>query len=161
MLEISSPIGNIFVDEEFKDLKIKEFETLKLSRLDLEKRILRRNTNQGTDVALNLTPGIKLRNGDIFAKGNTTILVEQLPEKVISVKLKTQNNFKVLILLGHIIGNRHRPVFIQDDEILFPIQADSEIGVFTSLFQGIKEHIEISIKEQVFYPLQNTDVHEH
>ena len=43
----------------------------------------------------------------------------------------------VMTLLGHIIGNRHRPISIQSEEILFPIQADSEKEVFTKLFQNI------------------------
>jgi len=161
MLEITSPIGNIFLNKEFGDLKNKNFEKLKISRLELEKRILRRKTDHGTDVGLNLEPGVKLRNGDVIKNGDAIIVVEQLPEKVISVKLKTKNIIDVMVLLGHIIGNRHRPISIQKEEILFPIQADSELEVFTKLFQNIINHVEMSIEEQIFSPNSGADVHEH
>ena len=159
MLEISSPIGNIFLNEEFGDLK--NYEKLKISRMELEKRILRRKTDNGTDVGLNLDPGVKLHHGDVIKNGDSIIVIEQQPEKIISIKLGAKNNTSMLVILGHIIGNRHRPISIQNDEILFPIQADSEIEVFTKLFQNIINHIEMSIEERVFSPSTGADVHEH
>ena len=161
MLEVNSPIGNIFLDEGFDDLKSGDFEKLKISRMELEKRILRRKTDRGTDVGLNLDPGVKLRNGDIIKNGDTKIIVEQLPEKIIIVKLKNKKMADVMVLLGHIIGNRHRPISIQGDEISFPIQADSEKEVFTKLFQSIINHIDITVEEQIFSPQLGADVHEH
>jgi len=161
MLEISSTIGNIFLDEEFNDLKSENFEKLQISRIELEKRILRRKTDHGTDVGLRLDPGVKLHNGDVIKNGDTIIVVEQLPEKVISVKLKTEHNIDVMVLLGHIIGNQHRPISIQKEEILFPIQADSEMEVFTKLFQNIINHVEMNIEERIFSPKSGADVHEH
>ena len=161
MLEVNSTIGNIFLDEGFDDLKSKNFERLKISRMELEKRILRRKTDRGTDVGLNLDPGVKLRNGDIIKNGDTKIIVEQLPEKIIIVKLKNKKMADVMVLLGHIIGNRHRPISIQGDEISFPIQADSEKEVFTKLFQSIINHIDITVEEQIFSPQLGADVHEH
>jgi len=161
VLEVNSPVGNIFLDEGFNDLKNGNFERLKISRMELEKRILRRMTDRGTDVGLKLDPGVKLRNGDVFKNEEKRIVIEQLPEKVISVRIKTKNMSYVMGLIGHIIGNRHRPISIQKDEISFPIQADSEKEVFTKLFQSIINHIEMTVKEQVFYPSSGADVHEH
>ncbi len=161
MLEVNSPIGNIFNDEKFNNLQNNNFEKLEISRMELEKRILRRKTDRGTDVGLNLEPGTTLCNGDIIQNGNSMIVIKQLPEKVISVKLKTKNNFDVMVLLGHIIGNRHRPVSIQKEEVLFPIQADSEKEVFTKLFHDIIEHIDMNIEERIFLPNTGADVHEH
>jgi len=105
VLEVNAPIGNIFLDEGFNDLKNGNFEKLKISRMELEKRILRRMTDCGTDVGLKLDPGVKLRNGDVFKNEDKRIVIEQIPEKVISVKLKATNNSEVMVLLGHIIGN--------------------------------------------------------
>ncbi len=161
MLEVSSPIGNIFLDKGFDELKSKNFERLKISRMELEKRILRRKTDRGTDVGLNLEPGVKLRHGDVIKNGDMKIVVEQLPEKIITVKLKNKKMTDVMVLLGHIIGNRHRPISIQGDEISFPIQADSEKEVFTKLFQSIINHIEMTVEEQIFSPQSGADVHEH
>ncbi len=161
MLEVNSPVGNIFLDEGYDDLKSGNFEKLKISRMELEKRILRRKTDRGTDVGLNLEPGVKLRHGDVIKNGDTRIVVEQLPEKIISVRLKNKKMTDVMVLLGHIIGNRHRPISVKNDEISFPIQADSEKEVFTKLFQSIINHIEMTVEERIFSPHSGADVHEH
>ena len=161
MLEVNSPIGNIFVDEGFDELKNGNCEKLKISRMELERRILRRKTDRGTDVGLNLEPGVKLRHGDVIKNGDMKIIVEQLPEKIITVRLKNKKMADVMLLLGHIIGNRHRPISIKGDEVSFPIQADSEKDVFTKLFQNIINHIEITIEEKIFFPHSGADIHEH
>ena len=161
MLEVNSPVGNIFLDEGFDDLKSGNFEKLRISRMELEKRILRRKTDRGTDIGLNLDSGVKLRHGDVIKNGDMKIVVEQLPEKIITVRLKNKEMTEVMTLLGHIIGNRHRPVSIKKNEISFPIQADSENEVFTKLFQSIIDHIEMTVGEQIFSPHSGADTHEH
>ncbi len=161
MLKVNSPIGNIFLDEEFDELKSGNSEKLKISRMELEKRILRRKTDRGTDVGLNLEPGVKLHHGDVIKNGDMKIVVEQLPEKIITVRLKNKEMTEVMTLLGHIIGNRHRPVSIKNNEISFPIQADSEKEVFTKLFQSIIDHIEMTVGEQIFSPHSGANTHEH
>ena len=157
MLNINSILGNIFKDS---SLEYGNFEKLIISRIDLEKRILRKKTNLGTDIGINLNSSTKLQHGDIIGSDETKIIVEQMPEKVISVKLK-ENDEKIAILLGHIIGNRHRPIAIKDKMILFPIQEDSELDRFERLLREIIEHIELKIKEEIFLPHTSADVHEH
>ena len=122
---------------------------------------MRRKTDRGTDVGLNLEPGIKLRHGDVIKNGDMKIVVEQLPEKIITVRLKNKKMADVMLLLGHIIGNRHRPISIKGDEVSFPIQADSEKEVFTKLFQSIINHIEIIVEERIFSSHSGANVHEH
>jgi len=161
VLEVNVPVGNIFLDEGLDELKSGNFERLKLSRMELEKRILRRKADRGTDVGLKLDPGVKLRHGDVINNGNMKIIVEQLPEKVISVRLKTKDMVDVMVILGHTIGNRHRPISIQREVISFPIQADSEKEIFTKLFQSIINHIVITIEEQIFLPHSGADIHGH
>ena len=157
MININSILGNIFKES---NLGKNNFEKLKISRIDLEKRILRKKTDLGTDIGINLDSGIKLQNGDIIGNEKIKIIVEQIPEKVISVKLK-ENNENIAILLGHIIGNRHRPIAIKDKIILFPIQEDSELEIFQRLFKEIIDHIELKIIEEIFLPHTSADVHEH
>lgn len=153
MLRINKILGNI------SSIDISGYEKLKISRIDLEKRILRRKTDRGTDVGLSLD-GVKLKHGDIIQNGDSKIVIEQLPEKVLSIKLKT-NDIDVMIILGHIIGNMHRPISIQGKEILFPIQADSEKEIFVKLFSDIINHIGITIKEEMFFPHSGATYHEH
>jgi len=157
MININSILGNIFKENNSENDNL---EKLKITRTDLEKRILRKKTNLGTDIGISLNSNTKLKHGDIIGNDETKIVVEQLPEKVISVKLK-QNNEKIAILLGHIIGNRHRPVAINDKKILFPIQENSELEIFQRLFKEIIEYIELEIQEEIFLPHTSADVHEH
>jgi len=98
MININLILGNIFKET---SLESTNFEKLAISRIDLEKRILRKKTDLGTDIGINLDSGIKLQHGDIIGNNETKIIVEQIPEKVISVKLK-ENNENIAILLGHI-----------------------------------------------------------
>ena len=157
MINVNSILGSIFKET---SLERTNFEKLIISRIDLEKRILRKKTDLGTDIGINLDSGIKLQHGDIIGNNETKIIVEQIPEKVISVKLK-ENNENIAILLGHIIGNRHRPIAIKNKMILFPIQEDSELEIFQRLFKEIIDHIELKIEEEIFLPHTSADVHEH
>ena len=157
MININSVSGNIFKET---SLRSENFEKIKISRVDLEKRILRRKTDSGTDIGINLDSGVKLQHGDVIGNDEVKIIVEQIPEQVISVKLK-ENDQNIAILLGHIIGNRHRPIEIKEKTIVFPIQEDSELEIFQRLFKEIIDHIELKIEKAIFLPHTSADVHEH
>ena len=157
MININSILGNIFKGI---DLENENFEKIMITRIDLEKRILRKKTDLGTDVGINLDSGIKLQHGDVIGNEKIKIVVNQIPEQVIRVKIK-ENNQNIAILLGHIIGNRHRPIAIKDKMILFPIQENSELEIFQRLFKEIIDSIELKIQEEIFLPHTSADVHEH
>ncbi len=170
MITIYSILGNIFHDKEWNEKfdqvnKTNSFETIKLPRSDLEKTRLRAKTNQGTDVGIVLNSGAKIQNGDVLiSNSDKFIIIQQNPEKVISVKKKDkiEPNFdKILILLGHIIGNRHRPIQIEDGKIIFPILSESELDIFKKLFSSIIDHIDMKIEERIFEPHGGMNVHEH
>lgn len=131
-------------------------EHLCMSRIELEKSRLRRETDVGTDVGLSLDPGTTLRDGDILAGGKRPIIVRQLAERVISVRLDDPG---MQVLAGHIIGNRHRPIAVEKGVIYFPAQADSELEVFEKLFAGIGATL--SMEEKVFTPNTGAGIHEH
>jgi len=106
----------------------------------------------------------KLHNGDVLlSETERLIVIEQIPEKVISIKTKkTENPEKILVTLGHIIGNRHRPIQIENDgRIIFPILSDSEIDVFKKLVSSVIDQIDIKIEERIFEPQNGMDLHEH
>ena len=169
MITISSVIGNVFYDTEYAE-KFKKVrgtancELIKVSRSELDKTRFRINTDKGTDVGMVLNEISKLHNGDVLlSETDRLIVIEQIPEKVISIKTKkTENSEKILVLLGHIIGNRHRPIQIENDgKIIFPILSDSEIDVFKKLFSSVIDQIDIKIEERIFEPQNGMDVHEH
>jgi len=163
MLKITSIAGNIFHENDFDCLVKSNFEYLKVTRTELEKNRMRRETDKGTDIGVMLEPGTVLHNGDILTDGQKTIVIKQLPEKVMAVKLRDNpsKSIELLVLVGHIIGNRHRPISIENEIIYFPIQSNSEFEVFQRLFADVIDKIEFSIEEKIFMPHSGANVHDH
>ena len=159
MLTVTSISGNIFHDKRYEALG-EDCERLCMSRSDLEKTRIRKRTDKGTDVGLALEAGHTLNHGDVLSDENKTIIVEQLPESVIAVRLKSDRVDR-LVLLGHIIGNRHRPISIKDNMVYFPIQTSSEIEIFEKLFSDMIDDIELSTEEMIFTPHAGADVRDH
>ena len=165
MLIVNTILGNIYKDDQLakkiEDSKKQgKFRRLLLSRIEMEKSRLRKKTDDGFDIGFVLEPGTKLQHGDIISESDETILIEQLPEKILTVKFK-ENRKDLLLLVGHIIGNRHRPISIRNETISFPIHDDSEMELFERLFHEVIHEIDLSIDEQRFSPHTSMDVHEH
>ena len=165
MLIVNTVLGNIYKDDQLakkiEDSKEQgKFRRLLLSRIEMEKSRLRKKTDDGFDIGFVLEPGTKLQHGDVISESDETILIEQLPEKTLTVKFK-QNDKNLFLLVGHIIGNRHRPISIRNETISFPIHDDSEMELFERLFHEVIHEIDLSIDEQCFIPHTSMDVHEH
>ena len=165
MLIVNTILGNIYKDDQLakkiEDSKKQgKFRRLLLSRIEMEKTRLRKKTDDGFDIGFVLEPGTKLQHGDVISESDETILIEQLPEKTLTVKFK-ENRKDLFLLVGHIIGNRHRPISIRNETISFPIHDDSEMELFERLFHEVIHEIDLSIDEQRFSPHTSMDVHEH
>jgi len=165
MLIVNTILGNMYKDDQLakkiEDSKERgKFRRLLLSRIEMEKTRLRKKTDDGFDIGFVLEPGTKLQHGDIISESDETILIEQLPEKILVVKFK-ENRKDLFLLVGHIIGNRHRPISIRNETISFPIHDDSEMELFERLFHEVIHEIDLSIDEQCFIPHTSMDVHEH
>ena len=165
MLIVNTISGNIYENDEIskKFQEVKQhgrFRRLILSRIEMEKSRLRKKTADGLDVGFVLEPGTKLNHGDVISKSDEIILIEQLPEKTLTVKFM-ENDKNLFLLVGHIIGNRHRPISIKNETISFPIHDDSEMELFERLFHQVIDKIDLSIDEQRFIPRVGMDVHEH
>ena len=165
MLIVNNISGNIYKNDNLakKIQEVKQHGTLRLlllSRIEMEKSRLRKKTEDGFDIGLVLEPGKRLRHGDIILESSETILIEQLPEKTLTVKFK-DNNPELLLLVGHIIGNRHRPISINNETISFPIHDDSEMELFERLFHEVIDKIDLTVDEQRFISHVGMDIHEH
>jgi len=165
MLIVNTVLGNIYKDDQLakkiEDSKEQgKFRRLLLSRIEMEKSRLRKKTEDGFDIGLVLESGKKLQHGDIILESSETILIEQLPEKTLTVKFKDSNP-ELFLLVGHIIGNRHRPISINNETISFPILDDSEMELFQRLFHEVIDKIDLTVDEQRFIPHVSMDVHEH
>jgi len=165
MLIVNAVSGNIYENDNLakKIQEVKQHGTLRLlllSRIEMEKSRLRKKTEDGFDIGLVLESGKKLQHGDIILESSETILIEQLPEKTLTVKFKDSNP-ELFLLVGHIIGNRHRPISINNETISFPILDDSEMELFQRLFHEVIDKIDLTVDEQRFIPHVSMDVHEH
>ena len=168
---MDSVLGNINNDKKLKE-KYDEMtsrnvcETIKIGRLESQRVRMRKISDKGTDVALTLPPGTRLRHGDvIIITENKMVVVGIEPESVIMIEIRENIHqddvVEVPVRIGHTIGNLHRPIKLEGNKIYFPIQADTELEMFKKLFEPINEHLDIKKTTMVFEPEDGTEIHEH
>lgn len=166
---VRSVVGNIHksmaLSREYRKRKSAgKSETISLSRSDMQRVRLRRKTDAGSDVGIIMQPEATLKDGDVLVSTKTKfIVVRQLSEKVLSVKVRDRgpvSTVEVSALVGHAIGNRHRPIAVSGGTIAFPIMADSELKLFEQLMPS--GSVRLKIEEKVFQPSgAATSNHEH
>ena len=168
MLLINSILGNAYRDSNLKEkienaTQNRTIKQLSLSRSDMEKSRLRTKTDDGTEIGLSLEPGTTLDHGDVLEINSNLIITHQLPEKILSVKVTDDHHSSsIRVQLGHIIGNRHRPLSITSDgSVLFPIHDENEVELFEKLFSEIIHHVSMTVEDKIFVPNQGMNVHEH
>lgn len=133
---------------------------VRLSRPELQKIRMRRRTDRGADLGVDLDPGSRLRHGDVLTDGSSFVVVEQSPEKVIVARWPDRAPTELPVLLGHAVGNMHRPLSVEGGAVAFPIQSDSEVKVFERLFSKLGA-LDLSVEERIFCPHEGADVHGH
>jgi urease accessory protein len=165
VLVIVSVNGNIFSDkrmsEKYRRAKASgKCEFLFVSRMEMERLRLRRRTDKGTDIGLVLDPGNRLNHGDVLTAKERFIVVEQKAEWVVSIslrKIEAKKMVSIAAIIGHTIGNRHKPIAIDNGTISFPAQSEEEVDTFRKL---LPSDIELKMTEQVFTPVVEAHVHE-
>ena len=118
---IEKIIGNVGREEEIAG---KTTEWVELDWEELSKRILRTETNQGTDIALKLNQEEPLQYGDLLfedAARRIAIRTKMEPVIVISPKDMTEMGKAAFEL-----GNRHTPCLIDENEII--VRADHTLN---------------------------------
>ncbi|MDQ6864949.1 MAG: Urease accessory protein [Thermoproteota archaeon] len=168
---MDSVLGNINNDKKLKEkydemAARKVCETIKISRLESQRVRMRKISDKGTDVALTLPPGTRLKHGDvIIITENKMVVVGIESEDVIMIEIRDNIHqddiVEVPVRVGHTIGNLHRPIRLEGNKIYFPIQADTELEMFKKLFEPINEHLDIKKTTMVFEPEDGTEIHEH
>jgi urease accessory protein len=171
MITINSVIGNMYHDSElrkrYEEMSSQSLsESIRISRMEAQRIRMRKRSSKGTDIALTLTPGTKLRHGDVLMLANDKMVIIELePEDVVVVQVKDNipehHIVEVPVRIGHAIGNLHRPIKLKGRKIYFPIQAHQEIEMFKKIFGSLLDHLEISHARMVFEPEEGMDVHEH
>lgn len=140
-------------------------EIVRVSRTEAERIRMRKISDKGNDVVIELPQNSRLKDGDVLlSTAEKMLVVEITPEMVAVVSLKNINDrhlFKTAVRIGHTIGNLHRPIRLEDNKIFLPIQAESELDLLRKLFSPMGEHVEVSSTYIVFEPEDGTNVHEH
>ena len=171
MITINSIIGNIYHDEnlrkQYEDMSSKSLcESIRINRIEAQRVRMRKRSSKGTDIALVMAPGTKLRHGDVLIVANDKMVIMELePENLAVIQVKDNidehDAVQLPVAIGHAIGNLHRPIKLEGRKIYFPIQTDSEIEMFKKIFGRVLDHLEISQDKMVFEPEEGMDVHEH
>jgi len=114
---IQEKIGNL-ADFDARDRNI---DYLPIEWYESAKRIQRKPTRSGLDVALRfLRESPALTDGDIlFANDQIIIAVEIIPCEAMTIKMTTPS---AIAAACYEIGNRHLPLFLEKDELLAPFE---------------------------------------
>jgi urease accessory protein len=171
MITINSTIGNIYHDDNlrkrYEEMSSQSLlESIRITRMEAQRVRMRKRSSKGTDIALTMTPGTRLRHGDVLIAANDKMITIELePENLAVIQVKDNihehDADQVTDTIGHAIGNLHRPIKLEGRKIYFPIQTDSEIEMFKKIFGRLLDHLEITQAKMVFEPEEGTDVHEH
>src|SRR5262245_44555877 len=119
MIHCDKIIGNINSDLPLKEkylamLKKGAVENIEITRLESERSRLRKMSDKGTDLALTLTSGTHVGDGDvILLTEERMIIAKRVSENVAMISLRgnisADHLFETAIKIGHTIGNMHRP----------------------------------------------------
>ena len=171
MITVTSVIGNIRSDKKLGDAyltlgKEKKVERILLPRMEAQRSRMRRSSDAGTDIAINLQHGVILKHGDVLLiDENKLIVVEYLPEDVLGFKIKKElssdEQVSAAVKLGHIIGNLHRSIFTIDNVTYMPIQSESEVANIRRNLAPIIACIDIIHTKIIFESEEGIEVHPH
>jgi urease accessory protein len=178
MLTITSILGNIkkdpLLNKKYEELFQKNLvENVMIQRSESEKVRMRKTSDKGTDIGFILPSGTHLMDQDVVFLDNNKMIVIKLSAELVAVlrfnghqfhEPNEQNNsnfINIAIKVGHTIGNLHRPLKVEENKIIFPIQTIDEIDLFQRLLHNLKDHVIINSDKLIFEPDQGFDIHEH
>ena len=165
MHKVRKIAGNIFENQNLSkrfeagtDIEI--YKTALMPRADLEKTRQKIKCTDGEHIGINLEEDRKIRNGDVLQGDDLMVLVKQMPETVMTLKLASLAPNQ-LVTLGHMVGNLHKPVSVGDDFVSIPIRNEIEIDFLKTIFGDFIERAEFTVEDKVFEPSKSMDSHEH
>src|ERR671919_757608 len=170
MLNINLVVGNVHKDHElgqkYRQMSEKQLETIRISRSEAQRVRMRKTSDKGTDVAIMLPQNTHIKHGDVLLLDNDRIIVVEVqPERVAVIAIEnniaSHHLLEIAAKVGHTIGNLHRPIKIENNNIILPIQAESELDLLKRILGSITEHIDITSTTMVFEAELGAEAHEH
>src|SRR6478752_200216 len=127
-----------------RDLSLgtREIDLLQMEWFEVSKRIQRRTTQAGREIAIKfLKEGQRLNQDDVlFIDNSYAIVVDILPCDAIIVHPES------LLEMGSVcyeIGNKHLPMFIQNDEVLMPFEEPIYRWLVSAGYKVRKENVKL------------------
>lgn len=171
MITVNKILGNINKNSNLKNkyedmIKNNNCEKIVINRLESQKLRMRKNTDKKTDVIFIFEHTPHLRNGDvIFLNAEKMILLTLEPELVAIItftsSLNTDDSFHLSVKIGHNLGNLHRPIKVTKNQVIFPIQAETELEMLKKMFSSFNKFLDIKTDMMIFEPDEGSDIHEH
>jgi urease accessory protein len=126
-------VDHILGDRDDPRFRGRRVERLWLDCAEAAKRILRRVTDAGADVAISLPRGSYLADGAVLADdGERIIVVQRRPEAALLVSFSPHLDRGELIAaavrIGQAFGNQHVPVEVDANEVRIPITTSGELA---------------------------------
>ncbi|MBV8256089.1 MAG: urease accessory protein UreE [Chitinophaga sp.] len=120
-----------------------EVDLLPLEWFETTKRIQRKQTAAGREIAIRfLREGQRLRQGDILMMDDVhAVVVDIIPSDAIVV---TPRNLLEMGSVCYEIGNKHLPVFIQNDQVLLPFEEPIFRWLLASGYAIEKQHTRLT-----------------
>ncbi|RNA63789.1 urease accessory protein UreE [Chryseobacterium nematophagum] len=134
---INETIGNLIQNPTTKPV-----DYLDLEWFETTKRIQRKKTRLGIDIAIKfLREGQRLREGDILFEDDEKVIAVNIMETEAIVMSPAS-----LLEMGTVcyeIGNKHIPLFIQDDKVLLPFEMPMYRWLEASGFKPEKQFVKL------------------
>ncbi len=146
---VETVLGNSSEPEWKKKLEDASVDVLELSQWDAQKNRLRKETRNGTSLAISLERNAFLHNGDVLLWDAETRLavvcrIDLCDVLVIDlhslVDLPPAKIIERAVRLGHALGNQHWPAVVKDHHIYVPVTVDRKVVdsvMHTHHFEGI------------------------
>lgn len=171
MITVNQSLGNINKNSNLRKkyeemLKNNLCEKVVITRMEAEKLRMRKSTDKKTDVAFMFERNPNLRNDDvIFMDDKKMILLTLESESVAIITFKSYEDkesiFPLSVKIGHSLGNLHRPIKVTKNQVIFPIQAETELEMLKKMFSSFNKLIEIRSDTMIFEPDEGSTIHEH
>lgn len=150
MFLIESVIGNVSDDAWCNRLEGAHLDWVDLDQWEAQKTRFRKASSAGTEIAVSLSRGVSLRDGDILfwdedAKHAIAARISVRDVMVVRFDglagVTSVEMARTCIELGHALGNQHWPAVVKGDRVFVPLTVDRKVMASvmkTHALQGIQ-----------------------
>jgi urease accessory protein len=133
---VEAVLGNTKDVEWSARLNAAHIDSLRLDQWEAQKNRLRKQTDDGTEVALSLQRGTRLHDGDILVwledQRTAVVAAIDLGEVMVvdvdtSAAASAEGMVRAAIELGHALGNQHWPAVVKGTTVYVPLTIDRQV----------------------------------